>query len=73
MLQRPVSIVIFGKENWIWVKGYGPPTSASRERQSFWTKEEAKLRGNYSIVKSAQRLSVTQSIRPRGRLQIIDM
>jgi hypothetical protein len=49
------------------------PTSASRERQSFWTKEEAKLRGNYSIVKSAQRLSVTQSIRPRGRLQIIDM
>jgi hypothetical protein len=45
MLQRAASIVIGGKENWIWVKGYGPPTGASRERQSFWTKEEGKLRG----------------------------
>ena len=29
--------------------------------------------GNYSTVKSAQRLSATLSIRPRGRVQIIDM
>jgi hypothetical protein len=29
--------------------------------------------GNYSTVKSARRLSATLSIRPRGRVQIIDM
>jgi hypothetical protein len=29
--------------------------------------------GNYSTVKSARRLRATLSIRPRGRVQIIDM
>jgi hypothetical protein len=29
--------------------------------------------GNYSTVKSARRVSATLSIRPRGRVQIIDM
>ena len=36
-------------------------------------KEKENYGGNYSTVKSAQRLSATLSIRPRGRVQIIDM
>ena len=35
--------------------------------------KEEKSGGDYSTVKSAQRLSATLSIRPRGRVQIIDM
>ena len=37
------------------------------------TKRRESYGGNYSAVKSAQRLSATLSIRPRGRVEIIDM
>jgi hypothetical protein len=38
------------------------------------TRKEEKLpSGNYSTVKSTQRVSATLSIRPSGRVQIIDM
>jgi hypothetical protein len=47
----------------------GPRTSAGafgpKGRESYW--------GDYSTVNSAQRLSTTSSIRPNGRVQIIDM
>jgi hypothetical protein len=53
--------------------GYGIKTSARASARALGTKKEEKSGGNYSTVKSAQRLSATLSIRPRGRLQIIDI
>jgi hypothetical protein len=49
--------------------GYGIQASA----RALGTKKEEKSGGNYSTVNSAQRLSATLSIRPSGRVQIIDM
>ena len=47
---------------------------ARTERQSFGDGKKEKLpSGSYSTVKSAQRLSATLSIRPSGRVKIIDM
>ena len=37
------------------------------------TERRGSYSGNYSTVNSAQRLSATLSIRPSGRVQIIDM
>ena len=46
--------------------------SASSRRER-WKRKEESYGWNYSTVKSAQRLSATLSIRPSGRVQIIDM
>jgi hypothetical protein len=49
------------------------PASASSRREG-WDRKEERLRGgDYSTVKSAQRLSATLSILPGGREQIIVM
>ena len=50
------------------------PNKRVKERQSYGDGKGGKLpSGSYSTVKSAQRLSATSSIRPRGRVQTIDM
>jgi hypothetical protein len=49
------------------------PTSARTSARALGTEERESFGGNYSTVKSAQRLSATLSIRPRGRVQIVDM
>ena len=38
-----------------------------------WDEKEGSYGWNYSTVKSAQRLSATLSMRPRRRVQIIDI
>jgi len=43
-----------------------------RDNREFNSKGGKATGGNYSTVKSAQRLSATSSIRPNGRVQIID-
>ena len=61
-------------------EGYaGPSDAACRETQqarelgpALGRKGGESCGGDYSTVKSAQRLSATLSIRPSGRLQIID-
>ena len=52
--------------------GEARPTSAELARELLGPKGE-KLRGDYSTVNSAQRVSATLSIRPSGRVKIIDM
>ena len=76
MLKRGGSTLIGGKEYWKIVRGSDLETKvalAGTSRRASRTKEEKDTGGNYSTVKSAQRLSATLSIRPRGRVQIIDM
>ena len=58
---------------WSKVSGFGV-FRRENERQSVGDgKKGESYGGGYSTVKSAQRLSATLSIRPRGRVQIIDM
>ena len=49
------------------------PTSAELARELLGPKRRESYGGDYSTVNSAQRVSATLSIRPRGRVQIIDM
>jgi hypothetical protein len=49
------------------------PKSARTGARASGTKRGKATVDNYSTVKSAQRLSATLSIRPSGRVQIIDM
>jgi hypothetical protein len=49
------------------------PASASSRRGTVGTERRESYGGDYSTVNNAQRLSATLSIRPRGRVQIIDM
>jgi hypothetical protein len=76
-LERRGSIFIDGKEYWkLGRRSFRDtaPTGARTSARSFGDVKEGKATGgNYSTVKSAQRLSATLSIRPRGRVQIIDM
>ena len=69
-------LVIGGKEyldvGWKEGCGYGPQKRRKKPAR-VWGYEVGSDGGNYSTVKSAQRLSATLSIRPRGRVQIIDM
>ena len=71
------SIFIGWKEYWKLgsrkFSGYGIQTGARTSARAFGTEKERNYSGNYSTVKSAQRLSATLSIRPSGRVQIIDM
>jgi hypothetical protein len=53
--------------------GYGIQTSARLRASGFGTERRESYGGNYSTVKSAQRLSATLSTRPRGRMRAIDM
>jgi hypothetical protein len=48
-------------------------SATTAPRASGLKKEKENYGGNYSTVKSAQRLSATLSIRPRGRINIIDV
>ena len=50
------------------------PHKRKNQRQRFWGRKGGEsYGGNYSTVKNAERLSATLSIRPSGRLQIIDV
>ena len=76
MLQRRGSINIGGKR-YIGNVGFsGCEGSNKREEEGtepFGADRRESYGGNYSTVKSAQRLSATLSIRPSGCVQIIDM
>ena len=76
MLQRRGSAFIGGNGYWKLIEEVfldTGPSSARTSARALGTEKEGKLRGDYSTVNSAQRVSATLSIRPRGRVQIIDM
>ena len=53
--------------------GYEPQQARELAPEVLGTERRESYGGNYSTVKNAQRLSATLSIRPSGRLQIIDV
>jgi hypothetical protein len=77
MLQCRGSINIGGKRYWKRIEGVfsmrGSQQARGRSARAFGADRRESYGGNYSTVKSAQRLSATLSIRPSGRVQIIDM
>ena len=77
MLKRRGSIFIGGKRVLEMGRRSFPDTrvltSAGTSARGCEDRKEESYGGNYSTVKSAQRLSATLSIRPSGRVQIIDM
>ena len=48
-------------------------TSAPTSARAFGVERRESFGGNYSTVKSSPRLSATSSMRPKGRVQIVDM
>ena len=75
MLQRRGSSFINGKaiRNGFKGSGYGPQRAPELAPELLKAKRRESYGGDYSTVNSAQRVSATLSIRPRGRVQIIDM
>ena len=75
MLQRRGSINIGGKRYWKRIEGVfwmrGSQQARGRSVSAFGVDRRESYGGTYSTVKSAQR--VTLSIRPSGRVQIIDI
>jgi hypothetical protein len=59
--------------SFIWSIGIRVPQARERAPELRGPKGAKSTGGNYSTVKSAQRLSATLSIRPSGRVKIIDM
>jgi hypothetical protein len=77
MLQRRGSIFICGNGIGMGRRSFldaGSQQAARISAKGLGTKKGGKATvGNYSTVKSAQRLSATLSIRPSGRMEVIDM
>jgi hypothetical protein len=73
VLQSRGSIFIDGKEVLVIARRTLLGTGPRKREKSRQNLRRALSVESYSTVKSAQRLSATLSIRPSGRVQIIDM